>query len=259
MTWKERSLGAALFVFAQTQITATLVMRFFSQLWVGEMARIYKDAVKAAEASGAKPVENADGYVLYEYPDYETYCRVQQEGNIAKLKRQFVKRSHIDRLANYLLGLGRPLGFGLCHGTRAGREQAWFAEALEGCNVVGTEISETATQFANTVQWDFHNENSDWIGRADFVYSNSWDHAFAPRKAFSAWIDQLAPGGLLLLDYTKGQAPSAANALDPFGVDLPVLVKLLKQVAGARCEAPQLHDYRDNPEYGARVVTLRRR
>jgi hypothetical protein len=40
-----------------------------------------------------------DGLTLYEYPDYETYRAVQTAGNKAKLKRQFVKESHVVTLS----------------------------------------------------------------------------------------------------------------------------------------------------------------
>lgn len=195
---------------------------------------------------------------LFQYPDYETYRRVQEEGNKAKLRRQFVRESHIVRLATFLTATLGPVSFGLCHGTRAGREQAWFAKHLSGASILGTEISETATQFPNTVQWDFHDVNPDWVGRADFVYSNSWDHAFNPVLAFSSWYGQLRPGGVLLLDHTKGQLPKAANALDPFGASLNKLRSMLAGIEGAGKAELSVLDCHDNPEYRASVVVLHR-
>lgn len=190
----------------------------------------FKRAVLAAKERAGDQKIAEDGFVLYQYPDYDTYRDVQVAGNKAKLKAQFVKQSHVKILADYLTRQIGTVTFGICQGTRSGAEQAWFREELgPDADVIGTEISDTATQFPNTVHWDFHDLNPDWSGRADFVYSNSWDHAFNPTKAFGAWIDALRPGGLMLLDYTKGQTPEAANPLDPFGISLPRLVALLEE------------------------------
>lgn len=221
---------------------------------------VFKRAVREAEAlSGAVPAVE-DGYVLYQYPDYETYKAVQIAGNKAKLRRQFVKESHIALLAAYLDAALPKIGFGLCHGTRSGAEQAWFTRHLKGGpDVIGTEISDTATQFPKTVQWDFHQINPDWSGRCDFVYSNSWDHAFDPAMAFGAWIDALKPGGLMLLDYTSGQTAGSSNALDPFGVSLERLCALLDDTfAGVGRRLPVLDFRRSNPDYRARVVVVER-
>ena len=217
-----------------------------------------KRAARAAEAraQGMAHVEN--DMTLYQYPDYETYREVQTAGNKAKLNRQFVKESHIATLAEALeAGIG-TVRFGLCHGTRRGQEQAWFAQHLSGApKVLGTEISDTASQFPNTVQWDFHDVNPDWDGRADFVYSNSWDHAFDPARAFGAWMQSLRPGGWLMLDHTRGHEPEAANALDPFAVTFERLTRMLQdQFGGVARFMPVIDTRKTNPEYRARVVVL---
>lgn len=200
------------------------------------------------------------GYVLYEYPDYETYKKVQTIGNKSKLKWQAVKESHIVLLARWMEQTLGSVGFGLCHGTRRGAEQSWFRAHLPGNPaVIGTEISDTANQFPNTVQWDFHDENPDWAERADFVYSNSWDHAFAPRKAFEAWFGSLRPGGVMLLDHSRDQVEEAANELDPFGISFEGLFELLGDLfQGRGVVLPSLDFRKTNPEYRARVLILQK-
>ena len=195
---------------------------------------------------------------LYQYPDYETYRTVQTAGNKAKLDWQFVTEGHIATLAAALDAAVGPVRFGLCHGTRRGQEQAWFTRHLSGApEVLGTEISDTADQFPNTVQWDFHDVNPDWDGRADFVYSNSWDHAFDPARAFGAWMQSLRPGGWLMLDHTRGHNPVAANALDPFGVTFERLNRMLHdQFVGQARFMPVIDTRKTNPDYRARVVVL---
>ena len=61
----------------------------------------------------------------------------------------------MEYLSEYIRKNINIVKFGLCHGTRTGKEQEWFRKYLS-CDVVGTEISETATQFPFTIQWDFH-------------------------------------------------------------------------------------------------------
>ena len=221
---------------------------------------VYQKAQEAAEKAARTKVLVSDGVKLHEYPDYETYRQVQTDGNKAKLRKQFVKRSHIEALAEYLTTTYGPVQHGLCHGTRAGREQRWFRNALPGQpDVLGTEISDSAAQFENTVQWDFHDENPDWLGRMDFVSSNSWDHAFDPGRAFRVWVGSLKPGGLLLLDHTRGHMPAASNALDPFGATFEALSDLLMREIGEQGELLQPVDRMASPDYRALVLVFRKK
>jgi len=203
---------------------------------------------------------SGDGFNLYRYPDYDTYRDIQKEGNRRKINWQFVPRSHIALCAAFVDETAGPVTFGICHGTRSGAEQAWFAEALPGHpDVIGTEISDTAEDFPNTVQWDFHDANPDWQGRADFVYSNSWDHAFEPLRAFSSWLQSLRPGGVMLLDHTEGHVARKANQLDSFGIKRGRLQRLLRTEFGAIAEPMEALDFTErNPDYPAHVVVMRK-
>src|SRR5687768_1733275 len=87
--------------------------------------------------------------------DYERYRRIQTEGNKRKLEYVWVDEDNIAALSRYIQTVLGPPRFGICHGTRRGREQEWFRKYL-GCEVIGTEISDTAEQFPHTIQWDFH-------------------------------------------------------------------------------------------------------
>src|SRR5690606_1779504 len=95
-------------------------------------------------------------------------------------------------------GLGRT---GICHGARNGYEVEWFRRALGG-EIIGTDISETATQFPHLQVWDFHNENADWAGKFDFVYTNSLDQAMDPQRALASWVKQLTPSGRIYIEHT---------------------------------------------------------
>lgn len=219
---------------------------------------IFAEAIRSANEIVPEKRIETDGTVLWEYPDYETYRRVQEEGNKQKLCAQYVQKGHIFFLAAYLQPMLGPVQFALCHGVRRGKEQGWFRRKLRGADVIGTDISETAKDFPNTVQWDFHEPNPAWAGRADFVYSNSWDHSFDPARAFRVWAETLRPGGLLLLDHTKGHVPSSASALDPFGATEEALRALVDGATAGLGQYVETLDRSVDPDYPARVLVYRR-
>lgn len=162
---------------------------------------------------------------LKKYSDYDSYRRTQQEGNERKLHLIYARETNITHIANYAKQRIGQVTAVLCHGTRNGAELRWFRSALgEKLQVLGTEISRTAAQFPDTIQWDFHEEKPEWKGAWDVIYSNSWDHACDPEKAFRAWLNCLSPQGLLFLEHSKNHEPSATNELDPFGASLKGLI-----------------------------------
>jgi hypothetical protein len=156
--------------------------------------------------------------------DYEQYRRVQVEGNHRKLANVWVVEENIAFLANYLRRL-QPT-FGICHGTRRGKEQEWFRKHLQ-CEVIGTEISDTAAQFPHTIQWDFHEVKPEWVGAVDFIYSNSFDHSYDPEKCLNAWMSCLRPGGVCILEHSNMHDTMGASELDPFGASINLMPYLV--------------------------------
>lgn len=176
----------------------------------------------------------SDGFDLFRYRDYAQYRDTQVKANHLKLDWVSVKRGNIAFLADWLKDkVGRAPQFGLCHGTRQGLEQEWFREALPGCEVIGTEISDTASQFPHTVQWDFHEVKPEWLGAADFIYSNSFDHSFDPEKCINAWMSCLRPEGVCILEHGSTHE-AGARAMDPFSARIEVMPYLLLKWAGGR-------------------------
>lgn len=166
--------------------------------------------------------------------DYGLYKRIQTLGNKMKLDMQFVSEDHIKILADFLNERLPNASYGICHGTRQGLEQVWFSKHLDGnSTVIGTEISDTATEFPNTIQWDFHDVKDEWIRKIDFIYSNSWDHSYDPKVLFPAWVSCLRPGGMMLVDYSWGQTKRRADVLDAFGTSEKGLRDLLIETCGA--------------------------
>jgi len=152
--------------------------------------------------------------------DLEAYRQVQIAGNHRKLRNQWASEDQISMLAQHITyRIGAPRS-GLCHGTRRGAEQVWFRKHLPDCEVIGTEISDTAEQFPHTIQWDFHDVKNEWVGAMDFIYSNSFDHTYDPEKCLDAWMSCIRPGGLCILEHSDDHEMSSVCALDPFGATL---------------------------------------
>ncbi len=176
-----------------------------------------------------------DGYTLYEYRkpdgsfDLDAYRRIQIEGNKRKINQIWAVEENIAFLANYILDYMPSPRFGICHGTRQGLEQQWFRKYLNGCEVIGTEISDNASEFPHTIEWDFHEVKEEWLNAADFIYSNAFDHTYDPEKCLNAWMSCVRPGGICVLEHTRFHGAAVANQLDPFGAELtqmPYLIAL---------------------------------
>jgi hypothetical protein len=146
---------------------------------------------------------------------YEQYRNVQIHHNKRKLQNVWADDTTLARIAADLKanGLGST---GICHGARNGHEVEWFRRTLGG-EIIGTDISETASQFPNMQVWDFQDENPDWASKFDFVYTNSLDQAMEPERALSAWVKQLTRNGRIYIEHTMAHSAQGAGEMDPFG------------------------------------------
>lgn len=162
-------------------------------------------------------------FILHKYLDrngcfdYESYRRIQEAVNKRKLGEVWVIPENIAFLAEFILGCIPKPTFGLYHGTRRGKEQDWFRESLH-CELIWTEISDSATLFPHTIQWDFHEAKPEWNGSLDFIYSNSLDHGFDPKACLATWMSCLKSEGLCILEHSTyhsalGRANSTLSVL----------------------------------------------
>lgn len=161
---------------------------------------------------------------LYNYDSYEEYVAAQVEGNVRKINNSYVDPISLSGMIGYLYNnLNITPNLILCHGTRRGLEQQYFIETFSslGCNpkVIGTEISHTATDYPNTIQWDFHNVKDEWLGATDIVYSNSFDHSYKPTDCLDAWMSCLSDNGVCVLEYSD-VCDTKSGSTDPFGATL---------------------------------------
>ena len=144
---------------------------------------------------------------VWKYKNYDEYVDAQVKGNLAKYKsHSYVDKGIIGNVVKYMISNDLKPKFGLCHGTRNGLEQKYFIDLFSsnGINVsvLGTEISHTALEFKNTIQWDFNKVKDDWIENVDFIYSNSFDHSFNPTQTIDAWMSCLTNNGFCFIEWS---------------------------------------------------------
>ncbi len=161
-----------------------------------------------------KPSAQEDNLNVYQFNDYSEYKEAQVQGNLESLDNVWVSEDNIRLLSEYIKKNVPNPKFGICHGTRGGKEQEWFRKYL-GIEVIGTEISFTAAQFPHTIEWDFHKVKDEWIDNVDFIYSNSFDHSYDPKMCLDAWMKCIKKDGVCILEWTKAHIKSTKR--DPFG------------------------------------------
>lgn len=159
---------------------------------------------------------------IYQYKNYEEYVAEQTKANKRKLHWVYVREHTIQHIHK-----DKPLASHIiCHGTRNAAEQNFFQKYYPAAEIIGTEISETATQFPMTVQWDFAMPKYEWIGKFDIVYSNSFDHSIDPLKTLDTWKNQLTDSGRMYIEYSS--VHSLMSPSDPLDATHEEFVQLLK-------------------------------
>ncbi len=200
-------------------------------------------------------------FVLYDYSSYDEYRSIQEHFNKQKLSNVWADESTLsmvcDRVRQQFSPVeGQPI-VGLCHGTRNGFEQKFRGARLNAL-VMGTDISETATSFPNTVQWDFHDVREEWVSAHHFVYTNSLDQSWKPRNAVSVWLDQLMIGGLLLIEHTQGHSVAGASKMDPFGAKPEYMPYFFAECLGHRASLEIIKGRKSNFDLDVWLFCLKR-
>ena len=148
---------------------------------------------------------------VYDYKDYDEYVSEQTRANKNKIKWRYAHQGIINQISKHK----GSANFIICHGTRSGAEQLWFKDNYPNSYIIGTEISDTAYQFEMTIQHDFAKPKEEWIGKADIVYSNSFDHSIDPQTTIETWRDQLKDDGTIYLEYSeKDSVCTSVDCLD---------------------------------------------
>lgn len=189
---------------------------------------------------------NNDFY-LYEYESYDEYKRTQIEHNLRKEGTVYSDEATLRKLSSRLiLEFNTSKISGICHGSRNGFEQNFFNSLDNRFEVIGTDISDSATKYPNSVVWDFHDTNKSWISNFNFIYSNSLDQSYKPQLALKTWLNQLVLGGLLIIEHGKNHSPTAANKMDPFGVRPSVFCHIISGWFGHQVSIDFLKSVKSN-------------
>lgn len=165
---------------------------------------------------------------IWKHSNPEDYRQAQIEKNLRKFSNVWAKPKEIEAICNLLKQHVPKPSFGLCHGVRNGWEVQEFKRRL-GCLLVGTDISHTAATVPDCVVWDFHDRKPEWEGTADFIYTNSFDHANDPAKALGVWKDQLKPGGLVFVGWFE---KSGIDSADCFLASFEEVEEMMESVFG---------------------------
>lgn len=162
---------------------------------------------------------------IYEYKNYDDYISAQVDANVKKIDNVWVQETTVNKIKS----IKQAANIILCHGTRNGAELKLFKKYYPTASITGTEISHTATKFANTIQHDFHEELPNMLGKCDIIYSNSFDHSYDPNKCLSTWINQLNESGLLFIELIP---PGKVKRSDPLTISTNEVVELVNKNSG---------------------------
>lgn len=199
-------------------------------------------------------------FYLHQYSSYDEYKQIQIYHNKRKLDHVWADANTLNTVAERIkkeFGEVKHL-FAICHGTRNGFEQNYLIQQLNA-TIIGTDISDTALQFENSIQWDFHDENMEWEEKCDFIYSNSLDQSYKPQKALSVWLSQLKQDGLLFIEHTQDHGPGSAGEMDPFGAEPTFMPYLLVEWFGHQISIEVIHTNKSNKKIPVWLYVIRKR
>ena len=157
---------------------------------------------------------------IYKYKNYDEYKETQISYNKKKIEHVWADEKTLEKISKFLLeNISTDIIKGICHGSRNGFEQNFFNKNKDRFYVIGTDISDTAENYKDSVTHDFHEEKKEWLNNFDFVYSNSLDQSFDPRKALQTWLNQIKKNGFVIIEHTDQHGVIASGKMDPFGVE----------------------------------------
>ncbi len=140
---------------------------------------------------------------FYKHKSYNEYVSAQIKKNLEKIDNIWVTEKEIRKIAELINENVKDKKFGICHGVRNGWEVKRLRQLLK-IEVIGTDISPTASRFENCIQWDFHNIKNEWLNNVDFIYSNSFDHSYDPYFCLDNWMKCIKKHqGICLLHWMK--------------------------------------------------------
>ncbi len=172
-------------------------------------------------------------FKIHKYKNYDEYKKTQIFFNKQKINKVWADEKTLKIVSNFLKeNIKSEKIKGLCHGSRNGFEQKCFINEIPNAEVIGTDISETANDYDNSIVHDFHDEKKDWIENFDFVYSNSLDQSYDPEKALNTWINQVKKDRYVIIEHSDQHGVISSGKMDPFGVEANFFPYLLTEWFG---------------------------
>lgn len=160
---------------------------------------------------------------------YEEYKKNQIIKNKQKINNKWIREENVVDIKKYCDSVNLEPSNIICHGTRNGAEIKFFQKYFPNSKTIGTEISDTAKNYPDTIEWDFHDIKPDWIGKFDIVFTNSWDHSYDLDKAVTTWMQQLSDKGILVLDWSSFSTSKPFDKADCCGCSLEDLKAFLSE------------------------------
>ena len=172
-------------------------------------------------------------FKIHKYKNYDEYKKTQIFFNKQKINKVWADENTLKIVSNFLKeNIKSEKIKGLCHGSRNGFEQKCFINEIPNAEVIGTDISETANDYDNSIVHDFHDEKKEWIENFDFVYSNSLDQSYDPEKALNTWINQVKKDRYVIIEHSDQHGVISSGKMDPFGVEANFFPYLLTEWFG---------------------------
>jgi len=170
---------------------------------------------------------------IHKYNNYEEYKKTQVYFNKKKIDKVWADEKTLKTISDFLKSHISSANLqGLCHGSRNGFEQNFFNNEIKNSSIIGTDISETAINYQNSIVHDFHDEKVEWINNFDFVYTNSLDQSYDPKKALNVWLNQIKKDRYIIIEHSDQHGVISAGKMDPFGIETNFFPYLLTEWFG---------------------------
>lgn len=169
---------------------------------------------------------------LSRFTSYEDYIKAQKRTVRKRRRGPFFTWHEILQLSKYLERARIQPQRAVCHGARDGLECFEFLKHFPKADIFGTDLlpyqgRPNAKRKAEVVCWDFNQQNKDWLGAFDFIYTNSFDHVVDPIVTLDVWLAQLKPAGRLFIQWNAGSAVATYQGGDCFGASFWDMARLL--------------------------------
>ena len=146
--------------------------------------------------------------------NYKEYLAIQKKFNSLKNTNIFESEETLLKLSKFInkhfIDLNTNIN-GVCHGVRTGFENTFLEENIKNSSILGTDLRFDIDISNNDkmIIHDFNLPKSEWNNKFNFVYTNSLDHAYDPKKTISIWLSSLKKNGIIIICFTHAHTPAS--------------------------------------------------